>query len=168
MKGEAAVADEPDAAVETFEASVVEAEADRGEDPVAVTADGAGELYERLQPGAGGPGEPGVDVLGRERGIFELVEDAELFFEQEGSVDGRLACWTSPSFASWLIVCFSGLLSSDQRVPLIHLPAGVWERSWAFHSSRRTWSTARWARRTTWKGSKHTSAAGALARIAFS
>ena len=34
-----------------------------------MTADGAGELYERLQPGAGGPGEPGVDVLGRERGI---------------------------------------------------------------------------------------------------
>ena len=51
------------------------------------------------RPRSGCPGEPGVDVLGRERGIFELVEDAELFFEQEGSVDGRLACWTSPSEA---------------------------------------------------------------------
>ena len=44
----------------------------------------------------------------------------------------------------------------------------VWERSWAFHSSRRTWSTARWARRTTWNGSKQISAAGRLSRIAFS
>ena len=26
-------------------------------------------------------------MLGRERGIFELVEDAELFLEQEGSVE---------------------------------------------------------------------------------
>jgi hypothetical protein len=39
-------------------------------------------------------------------------------------------------------LCLSGLLSSDQRVPLLHLPVGVCERSCAFHSSRRTWSTA--------------------------
>ncbi len=30
------------------------------------------------------------------------------------------------------MVCFSGDFSSDQRVPLIHFPAVVWERSWAF------------------------------------
>jgi hypothetical protein len=52
-----------------------------------VTADRAGELYERLQPGAGGPGEPGVEVLGRELGVVEVVEDAELFFEQKRAVE---------------------------------------------------------------------------------
>jgi hypothetical protein len=41
------VADEPDAAVEAFESAVGEAEADRGEDAVAVAADRACELEER-------------------------------------------------------------------------------------------------------------------------
>ena len=71
-----------------------------------------------------------------------------------------MACWTSPSSASCGTLCLSGLLSSDQRAPLIQRPLGVCERSWAFQSSRRTWSTARWPRRTTWKGSKQTSACG--------
>jgi len=48
VEAEAAVADEPDAAVESFEAAVVEPEPDRVEDPVAVAADRAGELDERL------------------------------------------------------------------------------------------------------------------------
>jgi len=48
VKSEAAVADEPDAAVEAFESAVVQAEADRVEDPGLVATDGAGELYERL------------------------------------------------------------------------------------------------------------------------
>jgi hypothetical protein len=48
VEAEAAVADQPDAAVEAFQASVGEAEADRGEDPVAVAADRAGELGEWL------------------------------------------------------------------------------------------------------------------------
>src|SRR4051794_36402381 len=60
----------------------------------------------------------------------------------------------------------SGALSSDQRVLLTQRPCGVWERSWAFHSSRRTWSTARAPSRTTWKGSKQISASGTSARIA--
>ena len=50
MKAEAAVADQPDATVEAFEPAVVEAEADRVEDPVAVAADGAGEFDERVEP----------------------------------------------------------------------------------------------------------------------
>ena len=50
MEAEAAVADQPDAAVEAFEAPVVQAEADRVEDPVAVAADRAGELDERVEP----------------------------------------------------------------------------------------------------------------------
>jgi hypothetical protein len=40
-----------------------------------------------------------------------------------------LACRTWYSGASWSIVCFWGALSSDQRLRLIHLPLGVWERS---------------------------------------
>src|SRR3954452_20179951 len=65
------------------------------------------------------------------------------------------------------MVWFSGAFSSDQRVCLIQRPSGVWERSWAFHSSRRTWSVARLASRQTWKGSKQISACGRAWRIAL-
>lgn len=44
VQSEAAVADQADAAVESFEAAVARPEPDRVEDPVAVAADGAGEL----------------------------------------------------------------------------------------------------------------------------
>jgi len=47
VEGEAAVADEPGAAVEAFEAPVGEAESDRGED-ARLVADRAGEPDERL------------------------------------------------------------------------------------------------------------------------
>jgi hypothetical protein len=79
VEAEAAVADEPDAAVEAFQSSVGKPETDRGEDPVAVTTDGPGELGERLQPRPGCPGQPAVEVCRRERGILELVEESELF-----------------------------------------------------------------------------------------
>ena len=69
------------------------------------------------------PRQPGVEVRRRERAILQLVEDSELLFQQ------ALACWTSPSSASCGTVCLSGLLSSDQRVPLIQRPLGVCERS---------------------------------------
>ena len=52
VEAEGAVADEADAAVEAFKAAVGEAEADRGEDAVAVAADGAREPDERAQPRA--------------------------------------------------------------------------------------------------------------------
>src|ERR1017187_6516773 len=87
VEAEAAVADEADAAVETFESAVVEAEADGVEDPVAVTADGAGELDERLEPGSRCPGEPGVEVCRRERRVVEVVEQPEFLFEQERAVE---------------------------------------------------------------------------------
>jgi hypothetical protein len=45
----AAVADQADAAVDAFEASVVESEADCGEDAGAMAADRAGELDERFE-----------------------------------------------------------------------------------------------------------------------
>jgi hypothetical protein len=67
------VADRADAAVETFEAAVGEPEADGGEDAGAVAADRARELEEREEPGAGGPGEPGVEVGGREPRVVELL-----------------------------------------------------------------------------------------------
>ena len=86
MEAEAAVADEPDAAVEAFKASVVEAESDRVENPVAVAADCSGELDEWLEPGSGGPGQPGVEVRRGERGILELVEQPQFLFEQERAV----------------------------------------------------------------------------------
>ncbi len=92
MEAEAAVA--ADAAVEAFEAAVVEAEADRVEaeadrveDPVAVAADGACEFVKWLQAGPAGPGQPGVEVLGREAGVLEVIEKPELFFEQERAVE---------------------------------------------------------------------------------
>jgi hypothetical protein len=71
VEAEAAVADEADAAVESFEAAVGEAEADRGEDAGAVAADRSGELDERFEARSGCPCKPGVEVRGRERGIFE-------------------------------------------------------------------------------------------------
>jgi len=49
LEAEAAVADEPDAAVEPFEAPVEQSEADRGEDASAVAADRPGELDERFE-----------------------------------------------------------------------------------------------------------------------
>src|SRR4051794_13615698 len=64
------------------------------------------------------------------------------------------------------MVWCSGALSSDQRVLLTQRPWRVCERSWRFHSSRRTWSVARAPRRTTWNGSKAISASGTAARMA--
>jgi len=52
---------------ESFEASVGEAEADRGEDALAVRSDCAGELDERGELRSRRPGQPGVEVGGRER-----------------------------------------------------------------------------------------------------
>ena len=141
VEAEGAVADQADLAVEAFEAAVGEAEADGGEDAVAVRAQGAREADERPQPGADGPGQPGVEVRGRERGVGRGGRAAAVL--RAAGRRGRGAGWpgwTSASVASWRTVWCSGALSSDQRVLLTQRPCGVWERSWAFHSSRRTWS----------------------------
>jgi hypothetical protein len=87
VEPEAAVADQPDAAVESFEAAVVEAEPDRVEDSGPVAVDRARELDERLEPRSGCPGEPGVEVLGRQARVVEVVEQSELCFEQERAVE---------------------------------------------------------------------------------
>ena len=49
MKAERSVTDEADAAVEALKASVVQEQANRVEDPLAVAADRARELDERLE-----------------------------------------------------------------------------------------------------------------------
>ena len=83
----AAVADQPDLGVESLEPRVAESEADGGEDPVAVLADGPGELDERLELRARRPRQPRFEVFGRLGGIGEVVEQPELFFEQERAVE---------------------------------------------------------------------------------
>ena len=90
MEAEAAVADQADAAVEAFQAPVGQAEADRGEDAVAVRAQGAREPDEGLELRARGPGQPGVQVLGRERRVGQVIEQAQLFPEQEGPVEAAV------------------------------------------------------------------------------
>jgi len=52
VEAEAAVRQQPDLGVEAFQAAVGQAEADRGEDAVAVASDAAGELDERLELGS--------------------------------------------------------------------------------------------------------------------
>jgi hypothetical protein len=69
VEAEGAVADQSDLGVEAFEAAVGEAEADRGEDAVAVGAERAREPDERSQARAAGPGQPGVEVVGRQRRV---------------------------------------------------------------------------------------------------
>jgi hypothetical protein len=78
VESEGAVADQADLGVEAFQAAVGEMEADRGEDAVAVLAQRARQLHERTQSGAGGPGEPGVDMVWGECRLGQVVEQPEL------------------------------------------------------------------------------------------
>jgi hypothetical protein len=64
-----------------------QSEPHRGEDAVAVFADRSGELDERFGLGSGGPRQPGVEVFGGLAGVGEVVEQPELFLEQERSVE---------------------------------------------------------------------------------
>jgi hypothetical protein len=73
VEAEGAVADQADLGVEALEAAVGEAEADGGEDAVAVRAERAREPDERSEPRARCPGQPGVEVRGRERRVVEVV-----------------------------------------------------------------------------------------------
>jgi hypothetical protein len=63
-----AAGDEPDLVVERLGAALVDPEADRLEDPVAVAADRLAESHERLQPAAGGFADEPVD---QDRHIFD-------------------------------------------------------------------------------------------------
>src|SRR5206468_2463308 len=114
------------------------------------------------------PGEPGVEVRRRERWVLEVVEQPERFFEQERAehrLVGLLDLAEAGELGDRLLL---GALEQRPAGVLESLAVLVCQRSWAFQSSRRTWSTARLPRRTTWKGSKQISAWGARSRIAFS
>ena len=87
MKAEAAVVDQPDLAVEALQAAVGQAEADGGEDAVAVGPESAGERDERSESGARGPGQPGVQMRRRQARVGQLVEQPQLFAQQEGAVE---------------------------------------------------------------------------------
>jgi len=78
VEAEGAVAEQPDLAVERLHAAVGQAEADGGEDAVAVAADGAGELDERLELRARRPGQPRREVRFGERAVLEVVEQPQL------------------------------------------------------------------------------------------
>ena len=76
VKAVRAAGDEADLVVECFGAALVDPEADRGEDPVAVFADRLAELDERREPAAGEAGQQPVD---QELDVVELeagFEDA--------------------------------------------------------------------------------------------
>ena len=86
-KPKLSVMNQADVAVEALEAAVGEPEPDGGEDAVAVLAQGAGEAEERLEPRAAGPGQPGVQLRGRQARVVDVVEQPELFAQQEGAVE---------------------------------------------------------------------------------
>ena len=69
MEASGAADDEAYDGVEALGSGVVDAQSDRGEDPVAVFADGFGGLDERGQPRAAGSGDPPVDQLGDGVGV---------------------------------------------------------------------------------------------------
>src|SRR4051794_1864981 len=73
--------------VEALEAAVGEAEADRGEDAVAVGAEGAREGDGWSEPRSGGPGEPRVEMRRRQPSVVEVVEQPEILAQQEDAVE---------------------------------------------------------------------------------
>jgi hypothetical protein len=61
-----------------------------------VGSKGAGEADERLEPGAAGPGEPGVQVGGRQARVVEVVERPQLLAQQEGAVEAGVGLLDLP------------------------------------------------------------------------
>jgi hypothetical protein len=88
VKAVCAAGDEPDFVVERFGAALVDPEADRGEDPVAVFADRSAEADERFEAAAGQAGEEPVDqyldVVDAEPG---LEDPADGFLERVRAPD---------------------------------------------------------------------------------
>src|ERR1035437_1026515 len=88
VKAVGAAGDEANLVVQSLGASLVDPEADRGEDPVAVLADRLAELDERREPAAGEAGQEPVDqhgdVVDREAG---LEDPADGFLERVGAPD---------------------------------------------------------------------------------
>ena len=113
-----AAGDQPDRVVERFGAALVDAQADRGEDPVAVFAQRLAEADERLQPAAGQSAEKPVDqhldVVDRQPG-------------SEDATDGFLEFVSAPDLAAGSSDPRErrGLLVGEPLGLLEQAPAGV-------------------------------------------
>ncbi len=166
VEAEAAVADQADAAVEAFEAAVVEAESDRGEDAVAVAADGAGELDEQLQPGSRRPGQPRVEVRRRERGVVEVVEQPEFLFEQEGAVERLVGLLDLAELRELVDGLLGGALQQRPAGALDPFALGGVGALVGVPLVAADLVYRPLARRTTWNGSNAISASGKFSRIA--
>jgi len=96
--------DEPDLVVECLGSALIDAEADRGEDPIAVFADRLAEFDERLEPAAGQARQEPVD---QDRDVLEaepgLEDRADCFLERVGA-RYLAACGLEPSERGGLLV----------------------------------------------------------------
>ncbi len=130
MEPVGASGDQADFVVERFGASLVDPEADRGEDPVVVSADRLSEPHEWRQSASGEAGGEPVDqdgdVLKREA---VLEDSADGFFERVATPDLAAGGFEPLSVAACLSVRFFGAFSSDQRASLKRL-ASSWSPSW--------------------------------------
>lgn len=90
---------------------------DRGEDPVTLLADRAGELDKRRQPAAPRPLKPAVQELlglvGR-----ALVDLPQLLLEQVRAVGAGVRSLDHRHFDRWRSVRFSGFFQTAKRAPL--------------------------------------------------
>ena len=106
-------------------------------------------------------------MLGSKGGVVEVVEQAQLLFQQERP---KQAAVGERDLAEPLELgdrLALGRLEQRPATPLTHFPPAVSDLPFAFHSERRTSSTARAASFETWKGSMQTSASGSPSLTAF-
>ena len=166
VEAEAAVADQADRLLRPSRRPLLRPRRIAARIAVAVAAEGAGELDERSS-------RDGMPRSARRRGararasVVEVVEQPELL--RAAGTRGRAACWlswTSPSLASWSMVCVGGGLEQRPAGALDPLAFAVWERR---GRSTRRGGPGRprvAAEAATWNGSKQISASGIAARMA--
>ena len=124
VKAVRAAGDEPDLVVERLGAALVDLEADRVEDPVAVLADRFAEADEWLQAAAGQAGQQPVD---QDRDVVEgeagFEDAADGFFERVGAPYLAAGGLEPGEGAGLLVGELAGALSSAQRASLKRLAA---------------------------------------------
>ena len=120
MEAVGAAGDQPDLVVERLGAALVDAEADRVEDPVAVLADRLAQPDERLKPTAGRSGEEPVD---EDRDVLDCQAGGEDRSERflEGVGAPHLAAGSPEAAERPLLIVVEVLGCFEQR------PAGVLE-----------------------------------------
>ena len=155
MEAAGAVLDDADPVVEALHSTVGEAEAEDGEDALAVLAESASDLHEGGEVQAARPGEPGAEVLfGGPRSAS--VEHPQLLLEQVGAEDVGVEARDGAETDGSSSRRFAGALRSAHREPLTTAASGETLRSRA--SVCLTSRTATLASVTTWNGSKTISA----------